>query len=68
MWLLWKVQKFNSNFEKILPPGIYQVEVECDGFIFPSDKSAKIDIIQSIENYQIGNIVEIDKINIQEET
>ena len=52
---------------KILPPGIYQVEVECDGFIFPSDKSAKIDIIQSIENYQISNIVEIDKVNIKEE-
>ncbi len=59
--------KIQFKLEKILPPGIYQVEVECDGFIFPSDKSAKIDIIQSIENYQVGNIVEIDKINIQEE-
>lgn len=59
--------KIQFNLEKILPPGIYQVEIECDGFIFPSDKSAKIDIIQSIENYQTGNIVEIDKINIQEE-
>lgn len=59
--------KVQFNLEKILPPGIYQVEIECDGFIFPSDKSAKIDIIQSIENYQTGNIVEIDKINIQEE-
>lgn len=59
--------RIQFKLEKILPPGIYQVEVECDGFIFPSDKSAKIDIIQSIENYQIGNIVEIDKINIQEE-
>lgn len=59
--------KIQFKLEKILPPGIYQVEVECDDFIFPSDKSAKIDIIQSIENYQIGNIVEIDKINIQEE-
>ena len=59
--------KIQFNLEKILPPGIYQVEIECDGFIFPSDKSAKIDIIQSIENYQTDNIVEIDKINIQEE-
>lgn len=59
--------KIQFKLEKILPPGIYQVEVECDGFIFPSDKSTKIDIIQSIENYQVGNIVEIDKINIQEE-
>lgn len=59
--------KIQFKLEKILPPGIYQVEIECDGFIFPSDKSAKIDIIQSIENYQIGNIVEVDKINIQEE-
>ena len=59
--------KIQFNLEKILPPGIYQVEIECDGFIFPSDKSAKIDVIQSIENYQTGNIVEIDKINIQEE-
>ena len=59
--------RIQFKLEKILPPGIYQVEIECDGFIFPSDKSAKIDIIQSIENYQISNIVEIDKINIQEE-
>lgn len=59
--------RIQFKLEKILPPGIYQIEIECDGFIFPSDKSAKIDIIQSIENYQIGNIVEIDKINIQEE-
>ena len=34
---------------------------------FPSDEGAKIDIIQSIENYQISNIVEIDKVNIKEE-
>nr|DAZ12584.1 MAG TPA: hypothetical protein [Caudoviricetes sp.] len=59
--------KIQFKLEKILPAGIYQVEVECDGFIFPSDKSTKIDIIQSIENYQISNIVEIDKVNIQEE-
>lgn len=59
--------RIQFKLEKILPPGIYQIEIECDGFIFPSDKSAKIDIIQSIENYQIGNIIEIDKINIQEE-
>lgn len=59
--------KIQFKLEKILPDGVYQVEVECDGFIFPSDKSAKIDIIQSIENYQISNIVEIDKVNIQEE-
>lgn len=59
--------KIQFKLEKILPAGIYQVEVECDGFIFPSDKSAKIDIIQSIENYQISNIVEIEKVNIQEE-
>lgn len=59
--------RIQFKLEKILPPGIYQLEIECDGFVFPSDKSAKIDIIQSIENYQIGNIVEIDKINIQEE-
>ena len=59
--------KIQFKLEKILPSGIYQVEVECDGYIFLSDKSAKIDIIQSIENYQISNIVEIDKINIQEE-
>ena len=59
--------KIQFKLEKILPDGIYQVEVECDGFIFPSDKSAKIDIIQSIENYQISNIVEIEKVNIQEE-
>lgn len=43
--------KVSFKIGKVLPVGIYQIEIEAGNYVFPSDKSAKVDIIQSIEEY-----------------
>lgn len=59
--------KVNFNISKILPVGVYQLEIESGDYVFPSDQSAKIDVIQSVENYQAPEVVELGKVNIQHE-
>lgn len=59
--------KVKFNISKILPVGVYQLEIEAGDYVFPSDQSAKIDVIQSVENYQAPEVVELGKVNIQHE-
>lgn len=47
--------------------GVYQLEIESGDYVFPSDQSARIDVIQSVENYQAPEVVELGKVNIQHE-
>lgn len=50
-----------------MPVGIYQIEIEAGNYVFPSDKSAKIDVIQSVEKYQVPEMLELGRVNIQKE-
>lgn len=59
--------KLSFKILKILPVGVYQLEIESGDYVFPSDQSAKIDVIQSVENYQAPEVVELGKVNIQHE-
>lgn len=59
--------KASFKILKILPVGVYQLEIESGDYVFPSDQSAKIDVIQSVENYQAPEVVELGKVNIQHE-
>lgn len=59
--------KVSFKIGKILPVGIYQIEIEAGNYVFPSDKSAKIDVIQSVENYQVPEMLELGRVNIQKE-
>lgn len=59
--------KVSFNISKILPVGVYQLEIEAGDYVFPSDQSAKIDVIQSVENYQAPEVVELGKVDIQHE-
>ena len=59
--------KVGFNISKILPVGVYRLEIEAGDYVFPSDQSAKIDVIQSIENYQAPEVVELGKVDIQQE-
>ena len=59
--------KVSFKILKILPVGVYQLEIESGDYVFPSDQSAKIDVIQSVENYQAPEVVELGKVNIQHE-
>lgn len=51
--------KFNIN--KVLPVGIYQVEITCGSYVFPSDKSTVIKVTQSTEEYTSDTLEELRK-------
>lgn len=51
--------KFNIN--KVLPVGIYQVEITCGNYVFPSDKSTVIKVTQSAEEYTSDSLEELHK-------
>lgn len=57
--------KFNIN--KVLPVGIYQVEITCGNYVFPSDKSTVIKVTQSTEEYQPTEVVELGKVSLRDE-
>ncbi|HHU6749379.1 TPA: hypothetical protein ACUI23_000049 [Staphylococcus pseudintermedius] len=35
------------KIDKVLPAAIYILEIECNGYIFPSDKNTRIEIVES---------------------
>ena len=49
--------KFMLN--KILPVGIYQVEITCGHYVFPSDKSTVIKVTQSTDEYTSDTLEEL---------
>lgn len=53
--------KVSFKIGKVLPVGIYQIEIEAGNYIFPSDKSAKVDVIQSIEEYTSKQVEGLEK-------
>lgn len=59
--------KVTFKLEKVLPVGIYLVEVICDGYIFPSDRSARLEVIQSADQYTTKEVVALVKNDVQEE-
>lgn len=53
--------KVSFKIGKVLPVGIYQIEIEAGNYVFPSDKSAKVDVIQSIEEYTSEQVQGLEK-------
>lgn len=53
--------KVSFKIGKVLPVGIYHIEIEAGNYIFPSDKSAKVDVIQSIEEYTSEQVEGLEK-------
>lgn len=53
--------KVSFKIGKVLPVGIYQIEIEAGNYVFPSDKSTKIDVIQSIEEYTSKQVERLEK-------
>ena len=62
--------KVSFKIGKVLPVGIYHIEIEAGNYVFPSDRSAKVDVIQSVEEYtseQVQGLVkESEKDNLPE--
>lgn len=59
--------KVSFKIPKVLPVESYLVEVECDGYVFPSDQSVRVDVVQSAEEYQPTEVVELGKVSLRDE-
>ena len=59
--------KVSFKIPKVLPVESYLVEVECDGYVFPSDQSVRVDVVQSAEEYQPAEMVELGKVSLRGE-
>lgn len=59
--------KVSFKIPKVLPVESYLVEVDCAGYVFPSDQSVRVDVIQSAEEYQPAEVVELGKVSLRDE-
>nr|DAW70474.1 MAG TPA: hypothetical protein [Caudoviricetes sp.] len=53
--------KVSFKIGKVLPVGIYHIEIEAGNYVFPSDRSAKVDVIQSVEEYTSEQVEGLEK-------
>lgn len=51
--------KVTFKISKPLPIGSYLVEVVCDGYIFPSDRSTRLDITRSADQAIVSKMTEL---------
>lgn len=59
--------KVTFKIPKVLPVESYLVEVDCAGYVFPSDQSVRVDVVQSAEEYQPAEMVELGKVSLRDE-
>nr|DAD70339.1 MAG TPA: hypothetical protein [Siphoviridae sp. ctVsq1] len=59
--------KVSFKIPKVLPAESYLVEVDCAGYVFPSDQSVRVDVVQSAEEYTSEQALELVKNNVKEE-
>lgn len=63
------VEKSKVTFKigKALPIGSYLVEVVCDGYIFPSDRSTRLEVTKSAEEFTTEEILTLMKNDVKAE-
>lgn len=59
--------KVTFKIPKVLPVESYLVEVVCGGYVFPSDQNVRVDVVQSAEQYQSAEMVELGKVSLRDE-
>ena len=52
---------------KVLPVDSYLVEVAAGGYVFPSDQSVRVDVIQSADEYTSEQVLALVKNDVKEE-
>ncbi len=57
--------KVNFKIGKILPAGIYLVEVQCGEYVFPSDQSVRLEVTQSTEHFNNLEDFEMAQLDIK---
>lgn len=59
--------KVTFKIPKVLPVDSYLVEVVCGGYVFPSDQTVRVDVIQSAEEYTSSELLELVKNDVKAE-
>lgn len=59
--------KVSFKIPKVLPVESYLVEVECAGYVFPSDQSVRVDVAQSADEYTSEQVLALVKNDVKEE-
>lgn len=59
--------KVSFKIPKVLPVESYLVEVDCGGYVFPSDQSVRVNVVQSAEEYTSEQVLDLVKNNVKEE-
>lgn len=59
--------KVSFKIPKVLPVESYLVEVDCAGYVFPSDQSVRVDVIQSADEYTSEQVLALVKNDVKEE-
>ena len=57
--------KVSFKIGKILPAGIYLLEVQCGEYVFPSDQSVRLEITQSTEHFNNLEDIEMAQLDIR---
>lgn len=59
--------KVSFKIPKVLPVENYLVEVVAGGYVFPSDQSVRVDVIQSADEYTSEQVLTLVKNDVREE-
>lgn len=59
--------KVTFKLEKVLPVGTYLIEIVCGGYIFPSDRSTRLEVTKSAEEFTTEEILELVKNDVKTE-
>lgn len=59
--------KVSFKIPKVLPVESYLIEVECDGYVFPSDQSVRVDVVQSADEYTSEQVLDLVKNDVKTE-
>lgn len=59
--------KVSFKISKVLPVESYLVEVDCGGYVFPSDQSVRVDVVQSADEYTSEQVLALVKNDVKEE-
>lgn len=59
--------KVSFKIPKVLPVESYIVEVDCAGYVFPSDQNVRVDVIQSADEYTSEQVLSLVKNDVKTE-
>lgn len=62
-----KANQLYLGFDEVLPADTYTVEVEIDGYVFPSAKDRKITIRPNVDLDESEEIITLKRLSVQEE-